>query len=423
ETITNASSLASLEKIGAAHAEQDATAQETLDFHLECLVRWLGALHELPDYHKSFPWRAIMALDDGKWPMVLKELESEWPFLLKLDQLPEKGQMHELLAFTRMQSINFDKDHDCAMRVRMTAASIAGVRSLDDPKTSLLNSLANELYFNDARDCQRRHRKSETSKAVNLCALAARTGWVRSPLEHVKIDHRDWCGMDEQVRHLKASILSSTRDRDRDVGISMHNLLHQKRLEVLTKPHVFVARLRLYQCLKETYLQDRTRKMDIQATVDAAWPCNILVPVTLWQPEEEDPENVRMVLQAGPWTTRFMQTRSIYAAGEVATYVLQSNPCQIRETLEFGMNSGRLSEAQAVVSQASGLAFQARKWMTPATFLCECSITKVKAGVLLQYCKSQGLNHAGNHRIRVKTVLEHHGYNAEYIEDVLATMP
>lgn len=44
-----------------------------------------------------------MALDDGKWPMVLKELESEWPFLLKLDQLPEKGQMHELLAFTRMQ--------------------------------------------------------------------------------------------------------------------------------------------------------------------------------------------------------------------------------------------------------------------------------------------------------------------------------
>lgn len=322
------------------------------------------------------------------------------------------------------RSIGFNADHPRAGRVRQLACAIAGCSSVHDTK-SLLCSLNIELMFNDLRDCQKRHAKHEVSKATNLACVACRSGNTRSPLQKIELDNRDW-STDEGIKVLKASILSSAREKDKDLGVNIYNLIHERQNADLTKPHMFTRRLRLFQSLQRFSCTVPEVTPDLLEQVfSESWPANMLKVGCLWRPQEDDHENVRVVLRAGPYNVRFLNLRKMIDADEASCYALSPSDPGVQETITFRLDSGHVSAPTVVVSAEHGLLVRAEKWQRTEMYFCEHKISSVKAGVLLRYIDHLGL--AGlkkvPHRERVRKVLEHHGFDNEFIEEVLSAIP
>lgn len=76
-----------------------------LQFHAKVLVYHLGALSELQAYHKSFPWRAVEALDPKAWSSLLAAMQEAWTFTVEfVDILGPKDPLFYEFGFTRYQS-------------------------------------------------------------------------------------------------------------------------------------------------------------------------------------------------------------------------------------------------------------------------------------------------------------------------------
>ncbi|CAE7943503.1 LDJ2, partial [Symbiodinium necroappetens] len=430
-TVLEACEVKAMEYLNVLSYETDRTAKETLEFHFQALIHWLSAMFEVPDYHVNYPWRAVLALDDGSWPGVLEHMKEEWAFVSFLDKLQNSSKIYVQMGFTRMQlfrelfieaeAIGFDANHRCSSEVRHLACSMAASSNGASDDRAILTSLANELTFNDLRDCQRRHSKSEMSKATNVCAAAVRSAAIRNPLDGIVLDNKDWM-MDESLRSLRSNILASAREGDKDLGISIYGLVHNKKCDALTKPHVFCQRLRLYQALKAKFL-DCQGALDVEMVMRDAWASNVPATGCLWQMEQDNPDSVCVVLQAGPDSVRYMFAKQLqdYDAG---TYELDREELEIRETLDFRMSKGLLSMPDPIVCPRRGLLFRAQKWAPPGEFLCENMIASVKAGVLIEYGKSIGLNLSkASQQSRVRQIMEFHKYPQEFIQETLENVP
>ena len=347
-----------------------------------------------------YPWRSVLCLEKRHWPGVLEHMREEWKFILFLDGFSSTSQARRLFTFTEMQcfrelfteaeplncslsisdivfffsacsvrdqssiqsnpirSIDFDASHVDSERVRALAERLAG----SDTK-ALLSSLPNELMFNDLRDAQRRHAKHEMAKPVHLAAVSIRSSGHRSPLHAVEVDNADWNSHD-QAKVLRSNILQAARERDKHLGVPLQELICEKNLSYVTKPHIYCQRLRLFQNLKRKFFAGDGHAIDVDKILREVWPSNTLTPGCLWQQESFNNEAVVVVLSGGPHAVRYMQLKLVEVPGYDELYGFDDGKLQVHETLDFHMCFGKLSYAAAggiggawLTGETSGMVF------------------------------------------------------------------
>lgn len=82
----------------------DEENQENLTWHVCLLLGQIRALYELDIYHKSYPWKSILALDPSKWSLLLVDMQKTWKFVLEVvDPLPMNSRLSIHLLFTKYQ--------------------------------------------------------------------------------------------------------------------------------------------------------------------------------------------------------------------------------------------------------------------------------------------------------------------------------
>ena len=197
---------------------------------------------------------------------------------------------------TPHRSIQFNHAHPNADEIRQTFLATVGLEDSGVQK-SLLNSLNCELLFNDLRDSQKRVRRADFSSAAAVCCGAVKSGWVRSPLESIRLDSRDWTG-NEDMKLLKAAVLEKTRKIDKDLGVPMYDLINAQDLDYMTKPHVWCQQLRVYNALLKEHRQNSA--VGLRCLLEKSWTSRMLTPRTLWKVEESSDADVRLVLKSGP---------------------------------------------------------------------------------------------------------------------------
>ena len=315
--------------------------------------------------------------------------------------------------------MNFDPAHPEAAMVRSVALSSCGLKPESDEQ-SLLTSLPCELCFNDLRDGERRAQKNAYRTPSALCTGAIGSGWARSPLTKVSVESQDWIGC-QDVNTLRSNILSSSRQLDRDLGISLQDLTTKFSCEHLTKPHVLTQRLLLFRALLQEFKQNEDVKLE--KLLSESWTCRLLQAATLWRVRGQENELARLIVAAGPQVIRYVEVEQVIIDGSPHFKLNVNNP-DIKISLEFDGLSGTLSKVTGVCYENHGLLLRAEAWLCPKRFLLTHRILDVPAGFIAQYCKLCNVGSSkSTHKERVKMLLESEAYPAEYVEDVLDNLP
>ncbi|CAE7564402.1 unnamed protein product [Symbiodinium sp. CCMP2592] len=428
ETIASSTTFEALQYIGVSECNDESA--DTMEVHTAMLCAWLGRLVELADHHRCLPWRAILATNDRRFAALLDSLRREVEFVHELDKLSEKGQLYKYMSFTRWQcvrellveaeSINFDSNHEDANEVRKIFLAAAGLKHTD-AEASLLTSLPCELIFNDLRDGERRGQKQDYRSPPAICCAAVKSGWSRSPLAHIQLEGKDWSDR-SSARHLKANILQgAARATDKELGIPMQQLTNARVCEHITKPHVLTQRLQLYCCLSDEF--SRSRAVNLELLLANSWPCKMLCAMCLWKVTADDESEVRLVLQAGPWLTRYVTVEATTVDNDVELYKIPTTAA-VEDTLRFDGKSGLLSMATGVAHVEHGLLFRPQCFLHPTRFLLTHRIYNVTSTFVQSYCKLLGLQLGkSTHQDRVRALLQKEGYEQEYITEVLDSLP
>ena len=320
------------------------------------------------------------------------------------------------------RSINFSEDHPDSEKVRSLVCSAAGVTpSYGCP---ILSSLPCELMFNDCRDSERRHRKAEVSRPSNIACVCVRSTRVRSPLKHVTVESSDWAGPSPYGNNLRASVLQPSKDIDRDLGINMRNLTLERTCPHLTKPLEYATRLRLFKALGAAFREQPD--INFEQTLDNSWPATLLTTGTLWQ--DAVTETTRLIVRrCQKHVVRHVAVQEALTQGDVTLYRIDNTDApRVQEhfLLAEDLPRTRLSQAVPVPHQVHGLLCKPREWLNIDRYLCEVTILEVSASSLLKYCQAKKIKVGQKpHRERVKAVLEHHGYDDEYIQQTLEALP
>ncbi|OLP83426.1 hypothetical protein AK812_SmicGene35831 [Symbiodinium microadriaticum] len=425
DTIQQTTCWESLVYINITEASHDETAAETMALHCEMLCHWLCRLHELADHHRVLPWKAILAVHSRRYATLLESLRLEWDLIQMLDQLSSKSKVFEAMSFTRWQpvremlvqaeSIDFNPNHECADQVRDVFLAAAGLTGAEDAKqSSLLSSLGNELTFNGLRDGERRSQKADFRAPAAMAAGAVKSAWKRSPLEHLSLESKDWADRDAS-RYLKNFILKGAKQIDQQLGIPMTDLTTKRQLDVLTKPAVLSANLRLYVCLLQEFSQNRT--IDIEGLLSDVWTLKLLSACTLWKLSEDEDAEIRLVLQSGSWTAQFLAVDPVEVDGEFY-YRIPSQAC-VQDTVTFKPLQGCLSLARGVAKCEFGLLFKAEAWMTPTRYLCAHRVLQMPSSFIAAWCRLLGLQLGRcSDAERVRQLLQREAFDDAYIQEL-----
>lgn len=77
---------------------------EALKFHSSLLLGQIAALDQVDQYHRSFPWRAVQALDHSSWATLLDSMKGVWQFVLEVhDKLKSTEVLYKELMICRYQ--------------------------------------------------------------------------------------------------------------------------------------------------------------------------------------------------------------------------------------------------------------------------------------------------------------------------------
>ena len=360
--------------VNATHAASDETQAENLDFHFRLLCSCLASMAELDDYAKSYPWKAVLCLKDSMWPDVLDDLRREWQMVRLIDRSKPKNLLFKLFSWTRWQatrelyiaaeclgcycyaarvifvvalqlrSIGFDENHSQATAVRKTALSVAGVTEQNEEP--ILQSLACELMFNDARDCQKRHRKADWTRPVNVCGACVTSGWTRSPFESVKLHSQDW-QEDASLSALRSHVLSAQRQTDKELGVCLQSLISDRSCSHLTKPHIFCDRLRLFRALRASFEAAACAEEELEKRVDDAWPVSLLgQEPCMWHTAQDE---WRLILKTSSYCARCMHVTQAPRDDERKIFLLVPNTTVVFDSLDVRMDGQEFSPVHPVV--------------------------------------------------------------------------
>ena len=102
KTLRDAASQQCLEYVNA--IGEDEEQQENLLWHTQLLLGQVRACYEIDIYHRSYPWKVILALNPAKWNELLHDMKDTWSFVTQvIDPLPLSHNLAKHLAFTRYQ--------------------------------------------------------------------------------------------------------------------------------------------------------------------------------------------------------------------------------------------------------------------------------------------------------------------------------
>ena len=244
------------------------------------------------------------------------------------------------------RSIRFDHNHPKASEVRRIFQSIAGVTELNEEP--ILQSLACELMFNDARDCQRRHQKADFTRAVNVCSSCVRSGWTRSPFESIKLQNSDWLD-DDSLAALRSNVLNPQRQTDKELGISLQSLVSDRTCGRLTKPHIFCERLRLFRALRASFDAEPCSEQDLAKRVDDAWPATLLGNrVCMWNPAQNE---WVLILKSTAYCARCMSVTQLPRQDRRMIFILDDQS-QIYDSIDVRLEGQGFSAVHPVVLEA-----------------------------------------------------------------------
>ena len=91
--------------IGITDPENDPTMGDVMAMHVEMLCHWLAGLDEIPEHHRSLPWRSVVCVNERRFQSFLRSLEMEWKLVLKIDRLNPRSSLYKQMAHTRWQSV------------------------------------------------------------------------------------------------------------------------------------------------------------------------------------------------------------------------------------------------------------------------------------------------------------------------------
>ena len=302
--------------------------------------------------------------------------------------------------------------------MRQVFLSACGLKA-DTQETALLTSLPCELAFNDLRDSEKRGQKSVYRSPPAIAAAAVKSAWKRSPLQHLQLESKDWADR-ESARHLKNSILAGAKQIDKELGIPMHELTHQRQCPHMTKPHELTQRLCLFVTLLAEYRQNAA--VDVEALVSNVWTLRLLTACTLWKLSESEDAETRLVLQSGPWTAQFIVLETV----ELEDNFYYKIPLQaaVENTVTFKPTMGLLSVARGVANCEFGLLFKPEAFMTPTRFLLTHRVLEMPSSFVSAFCRLVGLNLGRcTHAERVRRLLEREGFDDAYIKDIMDALP
>lgn len=165
---------------------------------------------------------------------------------------------------------------------RQCVESIAGLNGKG--MSSLLTSLPSELMFNDLRDSVRRSKKSEKTLPSNLHSAAWRSAATRNKsCSAVELQDADWASplpFGGKGCTMKTSVCSSLRSTDKQLGVSVYGLTRVKNSKYLTKPHIFAARLAMFNMLCSYWHQcqgsNAEKAKAIEMLVKSMWICKLV---------------------------------------------------------------------------------------------------------------------------------------------------
>ena len=223
--------------------------------------------------------------------------------------------------------------------------SLAGINSkISNP---MHHSLACELAFNDCRDAQRRHRKAEWTKASNVCCVSVNSSWRRSPAERIEVSTADWSER-EDLKTLRANILSSSRGLDKDLGVSLQSLITDQRCEHMTKPQKWCDRLRLFACLRTHVVDYSMDSAEITKLFEDSWPAALLAVGAVIKSDSWP--KLRLVVKVTSFSVRYLEVESLESAQEL--YYVDGSNLNIRETMDVRMENCLVTVSKALANEA-----------------------------------------------------------------------
>ncbi|CAE7781928.1 unnamed protein product [Symbiodinium sp. CCMP2592] len=408
-----------------------------MQLHVSMLAEWLAGKGEIPDHHRSLPWRAIVSVNDKRFANFLQGLRTEWQFIQCLDRLPPKKALFKSMNWTRWPvvremlteaelpdstlfgegSVRFDPQHPDARKVQELCLASAGLR-VQSRESSLLTSLPNELCFNDLRDAERRAQKNEMRAPTSICAGAIKSGWVRSPLEKVSLESQDWTSA-VRANKLRSSILPNARSGKKDLGLNMTELTASKACPHMTKPHVLMQRLLFYSTLLSEFAADSSCNLEKMAV--QAWAGRLMKVSCFWQPDDSE-QTARFVVSTGPDVIRYVTVQGVEVQ-ETMHFAFPKDLQKVEPTLRFNAQVGRLSLVVGLSSEEHGLLLRPEAWLSPIRFMLSHTILDMPAAFIAQFAHRLALVAT---RLRTRSgqlLLESENYPEDYIQNILENPP
>ena len=307
---------------------------------------------------------------------------------------------------------------------RKIVCAVAGMS--DQSTSSLLSSLPNELCFNDLRDAVKRSKKQEKTHMAGLHCVSVKSALQRNAgCKGVALDDSDWSDgvHDKQVR---ATIFSSLRASDRDLGISCSGLTRHRNNSAYTKPHIFAERLRLFDLLECEFHQaegDVEKKTDHVLELSRHLWLSQLVPGECFLKVEG--QYPALTLRSGPHSVLVLQLRKCGSTNDV--YTMSSWDAPRTEVIVKDHASVEIAFTKPVVvgtglALAPTLAWQQEgDYITVLDYVADHAIKEISASKLSSLCARIKLQGHGklDHRHRVELFLKHMKRSESWISEVL----
>ena len=332
-----------------------------------------------------------------------------------------------------LRHFNFDfaqYHSEAAEPFRNCLKALVGANGPND--APILSSLWNELTFNCCRDAERRGSKRDEVGPTQIHAVCTksvvnRAGKIERQ-QPISLSDADW-SLELPGKYMKAAVFQAGRVTDKTLGIDTNQLTKSKSNPALTKPHVFMQRLCMMKhCISKFQIAKAAGKdFDVQTEISKMWVNQLILPdfFITWAGREE--EDQLLVLGNGPyWTLCY----KLHRRGEVWA------PCPTAAG-EPSCLEVCLQEFKAISIAAAQTAFhsegdhgslawkQSTDWMPMEKFVCEYLILTISVQLMNMVCrqlKIKGYTRV-SHKERCKLVMQHCGYDAAFIEEVMCLLP
>ena len=297
----------------------------------------------------------------------------------------------------------------------------------------VLSSLWCELVFNDARDAERRGNKKEEVSHLQCHAVAAKSVCQRAgkiphqrPLE---LTDADWA-MELPGKTLKTNVFLSGRMTDKTLGIETGGLTRSRNNSTLTKPHIFMQRLCLMKHLVEKFHASKAAgaEFDVSAEVQKMWVNQLFLTDFFVTWEGRDQTEQLLVIGKCPYAVWCYKLEQVGDLDVWAPSRQSLGASKIQEISFEDFDSIQVAPAHTCFYEgdAPSLAWkQDSGWMSMKVFVCEHLILTIPAALLSSVCRHLKLRGYSRvcHKDRCRMIMEHCGYDAAHIEEIMFLLP